>query len=621
MKLTTFFSLIIGLFIASFSYSQTPVQSVSVSSVPPWFAHCAGENAGCTVTGPTQVIFGSANGNSPKAGGSFVMQTLTGSISCSDAVFGDPDGGHPKACWSGPAPGLGAGKILGVGGSDYAFFVQNYTVWDNNQRTVVGQYHLDPGLVAAQLQQMYQSGQRNVALMIWYLPYGPTNYPVNGVLDGAFLDSSSGQLSAQVQQNLTAVLGLIKQIGFPQVTLRLAPVGTASPETWGNNWNEAVFEQDEAFEFSTRQLAETALAGSSVARTYDLGVEMGGIPHYLNADGVTYTDGQSPAWTSRLWGDYVRRFGKNDSFGFSIAYSFGTLTSAIAEYDAAGTRPNSYAIDSYVVSDIWSSYVELAGAGEQAKPLVLQEVSYNDPTQAQGIQMELQHVPLTVAYIDQWPVSVSVANADASPPTDYSTYGGSAVTTGTLAVAPCALATGQTTCTTQASWSTSNASNVSLYVNGVPAQNAANIASSLTGTTPVTLGLTPSTFQLVSGQSFLSSGVAAQTTYNGLAVLKSQTVAAVDPQSPLITLAGLGGAGNQAIWAMGSNISAGCNVQLYDPNAPSGSPLAVLANPNCQPNSLSFSIPPAVLSNFSAVNLTVSNPGGHVSLPYYVSIH
>ena len=508
-----------------------------------------------------------------------------------------------------------------MGGSVYPFSVQNYTVWDNNQRTVVGQYHLDPGLVAAQLQQLYQSGQRNVALMIWYLPYGPTNYPINGVLDGAFLDSSSGQLSAQVQQNLTAVLGLIKQIGFPQVTLRLAPVGMASPVSWGNNWNEAVFEQDEAFEFSTRQLAEAALAGSSVTRVYDLGVEMGGIPHYPNADGVTYTDGQSPAWTSRLWGDYVRSFGKNDSFGFSIAYSFGTLASAIAEYDAAGTRPNSYAIDSYIASDIWSSYQELVGAGEQAKPLVLQEVSYNDINQAQGIQMELQHVPLTVAYIDQWPVSVSVANADASPPTDYSAYGGSAVTTGTLAVAPCALVSGQTTCTTQASWSTSNASNVQLYVNGVPAQNAANISSSLTGTTTVTLSLTPSNFQLVSGQSVLSSGVAAQTTYNGSAVLQSQMVAAVDPLAPLITLAGTGGVANQDVWAVGSNIFAGCSVQLYDPNAPSGSPIAVLGSANCQPNSLSFSIPPAVLSNFGALNLTVSNPGGHVSLPYYVSLY
>lgn len=603
-------------------WSQTLAQSTSTTGVPSWFSRCSGENGYCAVTGPTQVIFGSSTGNAPTPGGTFVTQTVRSTVLCSDATFGDPAPGATKACWSGPVPGLTPGKVLSTGGSDYPFYVQNYTNWDNNQRTVVGQYDMAPGMVAAQLKQMYKEGQRNVSLVIWYLAYAPGQWPINEVLYGAFLDSTTGQLVPQAQQNLIAVLGLIKQIGFSQVTLRLAPVGQASPAHWGNTWNEAVFQQDEAFEFSTRQTAESVLAGSSVTRVYDLGVEMGGIPHNLNSDGVTYSDGQSRTWTTRLWGDYVRQFGKADSYGFSIAYSFGTLAATIAEYDAAGTRPNNYAIDTYemqtsIVDDLWFSYEELVGAGEEAKPLILQEVSYNDANQSQALQTELQHVPLTIAYIDQWPVSVSVNDADASPPTDYGSYGGSTATTGTLVVTPCSLSTGQSTCTTKASWATSNASNVSLYVNGVRALNASNIATTLTGTTTVTLGLAATNFQLVAGGSTLATGTGST---SGTTVLDSQAVSATDPNAPVVTLAGLGGASNGSIWAIGSNISAGCSVQLYDPNAPSSGPLATLSNPNCASKSISFAIPPAVLINYNAVSLTITNPGSSPSVAYTVGL-
>lgn len=603
--------------------AQTPAQSTSATTVPSWFAHCAGENGRCTATGPAQVIFGSSTGNVPTPGGHFFTQTVTGSVLCSDASFGDPAPGHTKACWYGPAAGAGAGKILATGGSNYPFSVQNFESWDNNQRTVVGQYNLDPGLVAAQLEQMHKAGQQNIALVIWYMPK-ETSVVVNGVIDGAYLDSTSGQLGTQAQQNLIAVLGLIKQIGFSQVTIRLAPVGAASPANWGNTWNEATFEQDEAFTFSTRQTVETAMAGSTVTRTYDLGVEMGGIPHYLNSDGVTYSDGQSPAWTTRLWGDYVRNYGKTDTYGFSIAYSLGTLTAAIAEYDRANTRPNTYAIDIYNPPDLWNYYEELVAAKDTAKPVVMQEVSYNDAGQMQGFTAELQHIPLTVAYLDQWPASASVANADASPPASYGAYGGSTATTGTIVVQPCQLAAGQATCTTTANWSTSNASGVGLYVNGILAKNASNITTALTGTATITLGITPSTIVLASAQGTLtaqgSTGSLSSVLSAAATPLDSKTVAAVDPNAPVVTMAGLGGPGNQSIWAIGTDISSSCTVQLYDPSLTNAAPLATLPSANCNGSSLSFQIPFGVLTNYSGVNLTVTNPGSHASRPVYVGI-
>ena len=610
--------------------AQTPAQSSGTAAVPSWFSHCAGENGQCTVYGPAQVIFGSAAGASPKPGGHFLTQTVTGSVLCSDATFGDADPGNSKACWYGPVAGSGTGKIVTTGGSNYPFYVQNDESWDGNQRVVVAQYNLAPGLVEAQLRQMYKTGQSHVALVIWYLPFGNSNTPSDGVVDGAFLDSSGGHLSTQNQQNLTAVLGLIKQIGFSQVTVRFAPIGAASPVSWGNTWNEATFEQDEAFIFSSRQIAETALAGSSVARMYDLGVEVGGIPHLLNSDGATYSDGQSSTYTTRLWADYVKSYGTADSYGFSIAYSFGTLTTAIAQYDAAGTRPKTYALDDYANNALWYCYQELVGAHETAKPIVLQETSYDDAGQMAAIQNELQHVPVTISYIDQWPASVSVANADASPPASYGAYGGSSATSGTIVVQPCTLQTGQTTCNTTASWSTSNATNVVLHVNGVAMPNAPNITTGTTGTATIALGLIPSSLVLSSAQGTLAaqapanatagSASSASTSASTQQVLDTKTVAAVDGSAPIVTVAGLGGSTDQAIWAIGSNISTSCTVQLYDPNSTAAAPIATLSSAYCASNNLSFTIPRNVLTNFSAVNLVVSNPGSHGSQPFYLAI-
>lgn len=602
--------------------SQTPAQSATIAAVPSWFTHCAGENVQCPVYGPARMIYGSASGNLPAAGGSFVTQVLSSGTLCSDAVFGDPAPGQPKACWYGPAEGMTPGSVQAAGGSDYPFYVQNYGLWDGSQRHVVGHYNLDPTLVEAQLRQFYKTGQRNVSLVLWYMPFGTSNTPVDWLYASAVVDSSGGQMSALLQNNLTAVLNLIRTIGFTQVTIRFDPFGQASPASWGNTWNEALFEQEEAFEFNTRQVAEAALAGSSVVRNYDLGVELAGIAPLPNGDG-TFANGQTPAWTARLWADYVSRYGKSDSYGFSIAYTFGTLATAIAEYDAAGTRPNSYGIDDYLGSDLWYVYQELAGANETSKPVILQEVSYNDTVENTNIQSVLPHFPLKIASVNQWPVNNVNGALNGVPPSNYGAYGGGNNTTGTLVVAPCTLAAGQTACTTQASWATSNASNVTLFVNGVPAANLPNIATTLSGTANITLGLGSTSLLLVSSQGILGNATQIASTADltaGQTIVASQTVTAVDPTAPVITSAGVGGPNLQSVWATGSNLSFGCSVQLYNANTPGSAPVATLANVGCSPSNLSFALPVAVSTTYAALTFTVTNPGSSPSAPYALAI-
>jgi alpha-L-rhamnosidase len=63
-------------------------------SVPAGFTECAAENGTCSVTGTEEVAFG-ANGIDTYA-------TESASVACTDAVFGDPDYGVAKSCYTGP---------------------------------------------------------------------------------------------------------------------------------------------------------------------------------------------------------------------------------------------------------------------------------------------------------------------------------------------------------------------------------------------------------------------------------------------------------------------------------------------------------------------------------------
>jgi spore coat protein U-like protein len=63
---------------------------------PPGYSFCVTENQTCSLSGPSDVAFGADGKFHYKYG-------VTGSIACSDSVFGDPDYGVVKACYVRPA--------------------------------------------------------------------------------------------------------------------------------------------------------------------------------------------------------------------------------------------------------------------------------------------------------------------------------------------------------------------------------------------------------------------------------------------------------------------------------------------------------------------------------------
>jgi hypothetical protein len=66
--------------------SPTPTPSPSTAT----WTQCATEGGTCSVSGTRQVRYG--------YNGSYATKVVTGSVSCSNAVFGDPKPGYAKSC-------------------------------------------------------------------------------------------------------------------------------------------------------------------------------------------------------------------------------------------------------------------------------------------------------------------------------------------------------------------------------------------------------------------------------------------------------------------------------------------------------------------------------------------
>jgi hypothetical protein len=72
------------------SCSYGPVTTAGAPAPASVWAQCAGENGSCSVDGTRQVRYG--------ANGVYVYKTVSGTISCNNASFGDPIVGVVKMC-------------------------------------------------------------------------------------------------------------------------------------------------------------------------------------------------------------------------------------------------------------------------------------------------------------------------------------------------------------------------------------------------------------------------------------------------------------------------------------------------------------------------------------------
>lgn len=281
----------------------------------------------------------------------------------------------------------------------------------HNVKTPVGLYHLNPGLVNAQLGNMRASG---IDTLVLFLPASElatcesNGACPNGFNDGTWgllVDNSRAALDAQKQQNLIAILTRAKALGFRKVFLRFA---TGEPSAWAS-WDETAYQRIWNFICNTRAIASSVLANSATRLLVDLAAEIIGEPN-----------GQNQQFVQRLWSDYTYTFGTADTIGFSfVAYVPYVQAGLTWLTQTAAPMPNSFAFDVYGDQengvDVGSALLAAWNAlgTQKTKPIMIMETHSNERITAIELSRMLAANPaLNLTDLVQWPVTRSTACCD-----------------------------------------------------------------------------------------------------------------------------------------------------------------------------------------------------------------
>jgi hypothetical protein len=96
--------------------------------------------------------------------------------------------------------------------------------WDRDVRAAVTHYHLDPERLRAHLRGLRETGERKVAVVLWFTE------PIDGhdTWAHAVVPRADGSLPPQARANLMAFLADIDALGFDEVQVRFGPQGGAA---------------------------------------------------------------------------------------------------------------------------------------------------------------------------------------------------------------------------------------------------------------------------------------------------------------------------------------------------------------------------------------------------------
>jgi hypothetical protein len=268
-------------------------------------------------------------------------------------------------------------------------------------RPVIGTYHEDSLTVQCQLAEMFDAGQRRIALVLWFddlsgVPRLRTQ-PVYGHTVNARADSLLPQHAA----NLRALVTHIRELGFAQLVVRFAGQGQSRPKEW-TVWNETEYQRNRRFIWSTIRLVERTRRELPVL--YDLDIEGGGID-----------TGQQRQYVRRLWQDYVATFPLERTIGVSVAASARfdptlggrRLATLLADYDSVGRRPSILAVDIYEwpKRSLVAIGRSLAAARTPGIPVIIMESYYDDTETRDAIADVRAAGAVNVVSVFQWPLA------------------------------------------------------------------------------------------------------------------------------------------------------------------------------------------------------------------------
>ncbi|HVX46898.1 MAG TPA: hypothetical protein VHC49_23600, partial [Mycobacteriales bacterium] len=193
-------------------------------------------------------------------------------------------------------PASAAAPPLVAGGTNYNWYKLNGC--DREPYGVVQNYDQAKSTIDRQLQAIYDSGQRRLNIAMFH---------IHGVEDGTLMNSAGGKLTPKDHKNLADLLAEMKHIGFPKVVITMNPEGANLPTN--PDYDPSTYDENFSFLKDVRSVA----VASGEPYTIDLYDEV--IP-----ENDPNNPGQVNAlnYSTRLWADYTKAFGKADTTGFSI---------------------------------------------------------------------------------------------------------------------------------------------------------------------------------------------------------------------------------------------------------------------------------------------------------------
>ncbi len=269
-----------------------------------------------------------------------------------------------------------------TGGSNYI------TINGSMECPAIGTYHLYPEIMSSNLEEMYEHGQRKVALMLWF---APLNFPAaHDNLWHHVVNGYGGVLCQQHQDNIVAILGLLNQIGFTSLHFRFAPQGNAMDSQW-ETWRAPQFNENWQFIDSVRNLIDANKGNLSVV--FDLGVE--------HANERLNTSPTHALYCRRMWKLYTDAHGSSDSCGFSVLHGAGGLDPMLRTFRLAKLPfPACYCFDTYGYE--YETLTSAALLIPQGSPVYIQETYYNDATSYSDIKRAVLDTGLNFQGIFQW---------------------------------------------------------------------------------------------------------------------------------------------------------------------------------------------------------------------------
>ena len=290
-----------------------------------------------------------------------------------------------------------------------------------------GRYHLDPPCIRepygvvynydtatttidAQLQQMYNNGQRRLRINLSF---------TQGALIWTIMDSTGGNLALRFQANLANLLAAIKATGFAEIEVSFHCIRARDPTRW-TTFSDDFFQEN----WSLIQNLHPIIAGAGISYHIDLSNE--GIPLSPGYVALLQDD-------QMLWNDYVSEFGSNDTVGFSIIADSAHVGQVSTVYGPSpfGNHGSPQLFDVHIYDETGVSFAtafnSLNSQGYQGVGWIVGEAYYNDAAEAMALRGEVTSTGQKVFYLTQWPVTsdrnCSPARGGAAPPVAFSNYG------------------------------------------------------------------------------------------------------------------------------------------------------------------------------------------------------